>query len=184
MWHNSAAGPEGPITVQHILRRFCFPTLVALVAGCGGGSSESGTGSATPFTGTWFLAATFNVNVGGTATFVTDTSRVVVGASGNAVITNTDSECSLNVFVNGDVMTYETTCVFTATSEDATAPCVLTLRTRAPMRGAPGDGRLSSSFGPDTEVCSGAAVSYAGNLVGSQSGPPGVDTGGDSGDDD
>lgn len=153
-----------------------------VLAGCGGGSSESGsmaTGSATPFTGPWFLVATLNVNVGGTATFLTDTSRVVVGASGNSVITETDSECGLNVVVNGDVMTYETTCVFTAASEDASAPCVLTLRSRARIRGTPGDAQLSGSFGPETRACSGAAVSYTGNLVGNQDAPqdPGADNG-------
>lgn len=154
-----------------------------MLAGCGGGSSDSGgaaAGSATPFTGSWHLVATFNVNVGGTATFLTDTSRMVVGAGGDTVVAETDSECSLDVVVNGDVMTYETTCVFTATSEDTTAPCVLTLRTRATIRGAQGNARLSSSFGPDTEVCSGAAASYAGNLVGSQAGPP--DTATETGD--
>lgn len=168
--------------MHHFCRRFRFLPLVAMLAGCGGGSSDSGGGAAagaTPFTGSWHLVATFNVNVGGTATFLTDTSRVVVGAGGNAVVAETDSECSLNVVVNGDVMTYETTCVFTATSEDTTAPCVLTLRTRAAIRGTQGNARLSSSFGPDTEVCSGAAASYAGNLVGSQAGPP--DTGTESG---
>ncbi len=175
--------------MQHILRRLWLLLLAAALAGCGGGSSESGgTGSATPFTGTWFLVATFNVNIGGTATFLTDTTRVVVGADGNAVITGTDSECSLDVFVNGNVMTYETTCVFTATSDDATAPCVLTLRSRAGISGPPGGARLSGSFGPDTEVCSGAAASYAGNLVGNQDGPPETTTtdngtGTDNGDD-
>lgn len=123
--------------------------------------------------------ATLNVNVGGTATFFTDTSRVVVGAGGNAVVTETDSECSLNVFVNGDVMTYETTCVFTATSGDASAPCVLKLRTRATIRGTPGDAKLSSSFGPRTEVCTGVAASYTGTLLGSQGSPPDTGTGGD-----
>lgn len=159
--------------MQHIFSRLWFLPLAAALAGCGGGSSESGgTGSATPFTGPWFLVATLSVNIGGTATFLTDTTRIVVGADGKAVITGTDSECSLDVFVNGDVMTYETTCIFTATSDDATAPCELTLRTRAGISGSQGNARLSSSFGPDTEVCSGAAASYAGNLVGSQNEPP------------
>ncbi len=161
----------------------CLPALMLALAGCGGGSSESGgtaTGSATPFTGPWFLVATLNVNVGGTATFLTDTSRVVVGASGNSVVTQTDSECSLNIVVNGDVMTYETTCVFTATSDDATAPCVLTLRSRAKIRGTPGDGQLSGSFGPETRACSGAAVSYTGNLVGNQNDPPDTGNGNDN----
>lgn len=160
--------------MQQLLRRLFVPSLAALLAGCGGGDSESGAaaGSATPFTGAWFLRATFNVNVGGTATFLTDESRVVVGAGGNAVVTETDSECGLDVFVNGDVMTYETTCVFTATTGDTTAPCVLKIRTRATIRGTPGNANLSSSFGPRTEVCSGAASSYTGNLVGSQGAPP------------
>lgn len=162
----------------------CLPALVLALAGCGGGSSESGgtaSGSATPFTGPWFLVATLNVNVGGTATFLTDTSQVVVGASGNSVVTETDSECSLNVVVNGDVMTYETTCVFTATSEDATAPCVLTLRSRANIRGTPGNAQLSGSFGPETRACSGAAVSYTGNLVGNQNEPSDIGTVNDNG---
>lgn len=164
-------------------RRLLGLPLAAMLAACGGGSSDSGgaaTGGATPFTGPWFLAATLNVNIGGTATFLTDTSRVVVGAGGNAVVTETDSECSLNVAVNGNLMTYETTCVFTAASDDATAPCVLTLRTQATIRGTPGNANLSSSFGPETEVCRGGAASYAGNLVGNQTGPPDTGNGSDT----
>lgn len=165
--------------MHQVLHRLWLLSIAAMVAGCGGGDSNSGaaTGSATPFTGTWFLAATFNVNIAGTATFLTDTSRVVVGAGGNAVVAETDSECGLNVAVNGDVMTYETTCVFTATTGDTSAPCVLELSTRARIRGAPGSARLSSSFGPETVVCRGAATSYAGNLVGSQTAPPDTGTG-------
>lgn len=163
--------------MQYLVRASRFLPLVLLLAGCGGGSSGSSgaAGSDTPYTGPWFLVATLNVNIGGTATFLSDSSRVVVGASGNAVVTETDSECSVNVFVNGDVMTYETTCVFTATSDDATVPCTLTLRSRATIRGVPGSANLSGSFGPKTVVCSGAAAAYTGNLVGSQSGPPNAD---------
>lgn len=173
--------------MHYIVRRLFLLPLVAALAGCGGGSSDSGAAAgATPFTGTWFLVVTLNVNVGGTATFLTDTSRVVVGAAGNAVVTETDTECSLNVSVNGNIMTYETTCIFTATTGDASAPCTLKLRTRATIRGAQGNARLSSSFGPKTEACSGAAASYTGTLVGSQAGFPdgggtGDDTDGDTG---
>ncbi|HSH42240.1 MAG TPA: hypothetical protein VK973_08980 [Arenicellales bacterium] len=172
--------------MQKTLRSICLPSLALAVAGCGGGSSDSGAaaGSATPYSGAWNLVATLNVNIAGNATFLTDTSRVVIGASGNSVITDTDSECSLDVVVNGDIMTYETSCVFTATSDDATAPCVLKLKTRARIRGTPGSAQLSSSFGPDTVVCSGAAASYTGTLVGSQGEPPddgtNVDDGGET----
>lgn len=171
--------------MQDLFRRLCLLPLAAVLASCGGGSSDTGAagGSGTPFTGPWFLRATINVNVAGTATFFTDTSRVVVGAGGNSVITDTDSECSLDVFVNGDVLTYETTCVFTATSEEATAPCVLTIRSRAKIRGTPGNAQLSGSFGPDTEVCTGVAASYAGNLVGSQIDPSETDMEEDNGTD-
>lgn len=169
--------------MQDLFRKLCLLPLAALLASCGGGSSDTGAagGSGTPFTGPWFLIATINVNVAGTATFFTDTSRVVVGAGGNSVITETDSECSLNVFVNGDVLTYEARCVFTATSEETAAPCVLTIRSRAKIRGTPGDAELSGSFGPNTEVCRGAAASYAGNLVGSQTDPSAADMEEDNG---
>lgn len=175
-------------------RTLFLAPLALMLAHCGGGDSDSGGGGnagATSFTGDWILRAVFNVNLGGTAHTVEDTTEVVVGASGNAVIADTDSECSLNVFVNNRVMTYETTCTFTATSDDASAPCSLTIRARGSIRGSPGNGRVSAPFGPDTVVCSGAAVSYSGNLVGSQGTEPdagtdmgdGADDGMDNGDD-
>ena len=172
--------------MQYFFGRLRWLPLVLLLASCGGGSSTSGGsgggGSATPFTGSWFLVATLNVNIGGTATFLTDSSEVIVGAGGNAVVTETDSECSLNVFVNGDVMTYETTCIFTATVDDVTAPCELTAVARAPIRGQQGNARASASFGPETRVCSGAAASFAGTLVARQGTAPDTDTNGDTDD--
>jgi len=159
--------------VRNLLRGLWLLPLALALASCGGGSSESGGGAAgaTPYTGPWFLTATVNVNIEGATSSIRENSEIVVGASGNAVVAKTDSDCSLSIVVNGDVMTYETTCVFTAASGDASVPCVLTLRSRAKIRGAPGNGQLSGSFGPETEVCRGAAVSYAGNLIGNQRGP-------------
>lgn len=157
--------------VRNKIRTLCLLTIVPLLTQCGSGSSDSGASAspgATPFNGVWTLVATLNVNLGGTATFLTDTSEVEVGRDGNVAVRSTDSECSLDVTVSGDVMTYETQCIFTATSEDASAPCTLTLVTRARIRGTPGDANLFGSFGPETEVCRGVAVSYTGNLVGNQ----------------
>ncbi|MFZ0488213.1 MAG: hypothetical protein WAL83_14550, partial [Arenicellales bacterium] len=139
--------------VARVFRKMWLPLALAL-AGCSGGSSDSGAaaGSATPFTGNWFIMATLNVNVAGTATFLTDTTKFIVGASGNAVIMETDSECGLNIRVNNNILTYETTCIFTATSGNTSAPCVLTLRAQAPIRGPQGSAVVSTSFGPKTEV--------------------------------
>lgn len=169
IWHNASNRLKGSYQVGKLSRSLRLSPFILLLAACGGGNSESGgAGGSTPFIGNWFLAATLNVNVGGTATFLTDTTRVVVGASGNAVIANTDSECGLNIHIDNNILIYRTTCVFTAASGDATAPCVLTLETRAAIRGPQGSAQASSSFGPETRACSGAAVSYTGNLVARQ----------------
>jgi hypothetical protein len=146
-----------------------------VMASCGGGSSSGGgieTGG-TPYTGLWQLIATLNVNVGGTQTFITDTSQVFVRQDGVTEVRQTDSQCSLDVGVIGDVMTYRTSCIFTVTNEDLSTSCTLTLTTRAMIRGAPGDGNLSASFGPKTEACRGVAAAFTGNLVGTQDIPAG-----------
>lgn len=163
--------------VRRFFYRYGLLPLALVLAGCSGGNNSNSGAAAgrTPFTGPWFLVATLNVNVAGAATFLTDTTRIVVGADGNVVITSTDSECSLNIVFNANVITYVTTCLFTATTEDATAPCSLTLRATAIIRGPAGSARASGSFGPRTDVCSGVAVSYAGNLVANQGGAPADD---------
>lgn len=159
--------------LRRILYKSWLLPLTLMVASCGGGNSESGAvAGRTPFTGPWFLVATLSINIAGTATSLTDTTEVVVGASGNVVITNTDSDCSLKISFSGDLITYETTCLFTAVTEDGSVPCSLTLKATAIIRGPVGSALASGSFGPRTEVCSGVAVSYAGNLVANQGGDP------------
>lgn len=164
--------------MEKVFRNTWLVVALAL-AGCSGGGSDSGaaSGSATPFTGEWFIVATLNVNIAGTATLLTDTTRFVVGASGNAVITETDSECGLKIYLNDNILTYESTCIFTATSGDTSAPCVLTLRAQAQIRGPQGRALVSDSFGPKTEVCRGVAASYTGNLVGGEGSGPSTGTG-------
>jgi len=157
--------------LQNKITSLCLVPLALLLTQCGSGSSESGASAsagATRFSGVWTLAATLNVNLGGNGSFFTDTSEVVVNPDGSVVVRRTDSECALDITVNGDVMTYETRCVFTATNEDASAPCTLTMVARARMTGTPGTASLSGSFGPETLVCRGVATTYTGNLVGNR----------------
>lgn len=175
--------------MQNKIRTLCLLSILPLLAQCGSGSSDSGASAspgATRFSGVWTLVATLNVNLGGNATFLTDTSEVVVNPNGRVVVRQTDSECGLNIAVNGDIMTYETQCVFTATSGDTSAPCTLTMVARAPITGTPGTTTLSGTFGPETRVCRGVATSFTGNLVGNREsleGDTGDDTA-DAGDDD
>lgn len=157
--------------MQNKIQALCLLLLTPLLVQCGNGSSDSGASAspgATRFTGTWNLVATLNVNLGGTATFITDTSDVVVSVDGNVAVLRTDSECGLTISVNGDVMTYTTQCIFPVSSDSVSTQCTLTLTTRAKMRGVPGSANLFGSFGPETEVCRGVAASYTGNLVGNR----------------
>jgi hypothetical protein len=171
---------KGPCNVEKRLRNIWLLPFALTLASCSGGGTDTGaaSGGATPFTGKWYVVATLNVNVGGTATVVTDTTQFIVGAAGNAVLTGTDSQCRLDISVNNNILNYQTTCVFSATSAtgssttSSTAACVLTVRTQAPIRGPQGSAKVSGSFGPKTEVCSGAAVSYSGNLVGAEGTAP------------
>lgn len=160
MWHNSAPQPDGSFHSATPSSQVLAPAARRRAGAPWRGQQciqRHGWGCDAVH-GPWFLAATLNVDIGGTATFLTDTSRVMVGADGNAVITGRDSECGLKVFVNGDVMTYETTCLFTAISGDATVPCTLTLRSRVTIRGATGTAPLSGSFGLQTGICRGVAA--------------------------
>lgn len=156
--------------MQYFARKLGLLPVVLLLVNCGGSSSESGAASAgtTTFTGEWSLVAALNVNVGGTETSVTDTSRVEVDADGNVVVIETDTACSLNIVVDDNTMTYESTCTFTVTNNDISSPCVLTFRIEAVIRGDPGSASLSGPFGPETLACRGVAVSFTGNLVGQQ----------------
>lgn len=164
--------------------------LALTLAHCSGGSSDSGAGAspgATPFTGIWALVATLNINVAAAQTFITDTSEVIVRSDGNVDVLSTDSECSVDITVSGNIMTYETSCIFPVTTENVSTTCTLTLVTRAVIRGTPGSANLSSSFGPETEPCRGVAVAYTGNLVGTQDiedDETDTDNGADNGDDD
>lgn len=157
--------------MQRIIRNLWLLSLALLLTNCSGGSSDSGGGfspGATRFIGPWTLVATINVNIAGTATFLTQNSEVLVGNDGNVVVTNTNADCTLNIAVSGDVMTYETRCIFPVSTENISTTCTLTLRTQARIFGTPGSASLSGSFGPETLACRGVAAAYSGNLVGNQ----------------
>ncbi len=144
------------------MKRLLLLTIACLGAGCNGGSSTGG-GSIvgpTPHSGVWNLSATINVIVGGTATAVSHTSTIEVQPTGTALIQETDTDCALSVAVAGDILTYEEQCVFATEN----APCTLKLQSTARISG---DG-LAGPFGPKTEVCSGVATSYSGNLLGTR----------------
>lgn len=122
----------------------------------------------TPYFGLWQLIATITVNVGGSETTISDTSTVIVRRNGSVDIEATDSSCSLNIGVNGDVLTYRTSCIFPVSLENVSTTCTLTFESRGVIRGSPNAGRLSSSFGPETKPCRGVAAAYTGNLLGTQ----------------
>lgn len=170
MWHNPRIESKD-LCVRRSIANLLWLPLALLLANCGGGSSESGGGittGGTPFTGLWQLIATISVNVGGTESTVSDTSLVFVRQNGAVEIRETDAECSINIGVNGNILTYQTSCIFPVSTENVSTSCTLTFTTRAVIRGTPGSANLSSSFGPETQACRGVAAAYSGNLVGTQ----------------
>ena len=145
--------------------------VVALTACSGGGSGGGGGGFIGPTThsGTWTLEATITTIVGATSSVIFTTSVVDVQSNGAVGILSSDTECALQIGVNGNTLTYRESCIFpgeSTTEGDTTttrAPCTLTLQavaiiiTNALVTSGP--------FGPETLVCSGSAASYSGTLV-------------------
>jgi uncharacterized repeat protein (TIGR01451 family) len=97
------------------------------------------------------------ITVGETANNFTHTSNVNVNADGSAIVTSTDSNCSIIVRVSGNVLSYEERCSFGS-------GCVVTFFTQAGIL----QNNLSAPIGPERFVCSGLATSYSGNLIGSK----------------
>ena len=161
-------------THKSILMQKFLSFLLVLVAAtaCSGGSSGGGGGALqgpTAHAGFWTLKAVITAIVGGSTNDINTTSQVRIESNGAVSILTTDTNCALSVFVNGNTMTYEETCVFPGTStEDSTgAPCTLELKAVANFTSSTS---ASGTFGPKTLVCVGSAASYSGTLVALRSG--------------
>lgn len=148
-----------------MMKNISILIFAALVVGCGGDSVSSGGGSGgagsqgpTTHTGTWQLASNVAITVGESSNDFTHTSNVFVNSDGSAIVTSTDSNCSIVVKVSGNVLSYEERCSFGS-------GCVVTFFTQAGIL----QNNLSAPIGPERFVCSGEATSYSGNLVGSRS---------------
>lgn len=146
--------------------------MVLALTACGGGGSSGGGGALigpTTHAGTWTLVATITAIVAGTSSVFSTISVVNVQSSGAVGILSSDTECALQIFVNGDTLTYRESCIFpgeSTTQGDTTttrAPCTLTMQAIARLI----TNALATTgvFGPETLVCSGSAASYSGTLV-------------------
>lgn len=149
-----------------------FLLVLVAVTGCSGGSSGGGGGALqgpTTHAGFWTLNAVITAIVGGSTNDINTTSQVRIESNGAVSILTTDTNCALSIFVNGNTMTYEETCVFPGTSTDDStgAPCTLELKAAANFTSSTS---ASGTFGPKTLVCVGSAVSYSGTLVALRSG--------------
>jgi hypothetical protein len=143
-----------------------FLLVLASLTACSGGSSGGGGGARqgpTSHAGFWELSAVITAIVGSTNNINT-TSQVSIESNGAVSILTTDTDCALTIFVNGNTMTYEESCVFPGTSTDDStgAPCTLDLKAVATFTSSTS---ASGIFGPKSLVCVGSAVSYSGTLV-------------------
>ena len=141
--------------------------VLASVTACSG-SSGGGGGVAlqgpTSNAGFWELSAVITAIVGGGTSDINTISRVKIESNGAVSILVTDTNCALTIFVNGNTMTYEESCIFAGASTDTStgAPCTLDLKTVATFTSSTS---ASGIFGPKTLVCVGSAASYSGTLV-------------------
>lgn len=147
-----------------MMKNISILIFAALVVGCGGDSVSSGGGGAnagtqgpTTHSGVWQLVSNVAITVGESADNFTHTTNVSVNADGAALVTSTNSNCSIIVRVSGDVLSYEERCAFGS-------GCVVTFFTQAGIF----LNNLSAPIGPERFVCSGLATSYSGNLIGTK----------------
>lgn len=152
-----------------MIRALKTMAIALALAGCGGdtrsGVQEApGVAGSTPHFGTWELTArlTLNVTSNGadgpatTSTPIVHVSTVSVRSGGNVIVLSTDSDCALNITVNGDQMTYVENCTVAGVS------CTVGFRSTALIR----ENGVSGSFLPDSFICNNTKVAWAGNLTG------------------
>ena len=146
--------------------------LAFALTACGGGGSDGGGGSIvgpTTHDGVWTLEATITAIVAGDTSVFQTVSVVDVQSNGAVGILSSDTECALQIGVNGNTLTYRESCIFpgeTTTEGDTTstrAPCTLTMQAVATI--ITNALVTTGPFGPETLVCSGSAASYSGTLV-------------------
>lgn len=157
-------------------RAFIFIILsFFLISACGGSSTDSNTsiGSSipaggTPFAGTWNIVANIAVFAGSNETNIIQTSTILVGGNGVSAISSTDATGALTVNFNGSSVGYQTT-LLVANGVEGAAPCSLTIAGTGNIVGVDSvdNSALSGSFGSETFICNGAAVTLSGNFSGS-----------------
>ena len=146
------------------IQRIAVISTVILLTSCGAGTGSGGLGAAgaTSFIGIWTLVASISVNVGGTSSTISDTTIINVASNGVVTVSETDTSCGIAMTVSGEVLNYQTTCIFAVATDAVSSACTLTMNARAVF----GNDTVSGVFGPETLVCTGVAASYAGTLAG------------------
>lgn len=160
-----------------IKKTLLVTALISLISACGGSDISSSSNSntfgsqgATPFAGTWTLNARISLSITSndslststtTTQSINQTSTVGVDSNGAAAINSTDSDCSINVNFNGSQINYQANCLIAI---PAGSPCLIRFTAFAAIVGT----SASGSFSPQVTQCNNAAVSYIGNLSGTQ----------------
>jgi len=150
-----------------LMRKFFLLLPILVLAACSGGSS-GGAGIAvqgpTTHAGFWTLRAVITAIVGGGSNLVETESFVRIEDNGAVSILQTNTDCALSIFVNGNTITYRETCLFAgaATETSPGAPCTLEMESKATFTS---NVSASGTFGPETLECLGSVASYSGTLV-------------------
>lgn len=129
------------------------------------------------------MEAIITAIVGGNVHNIETTSNINILSSGSVGIIETDTECALSMYVNGNTINYKEVCILAGSpSEDSdNVPCTVDFETRATIVNTT---LGSGTFGPEQYVCLGQAVSYSGTLVAtrdSSSSETGTETGSETG---
>ncbi len=148
------------------MRQCALLAISLALISCSGGSSDGAGAVQGPTThaGKWTLQALITAVVAGATFNINTTSSVDIRSNGAVGILSTDTNCALAIFVNGNRLTYEETCIFPgATGEGSdNAACTLKMQAIATIVSTTSG---SGTFGPKSLVCTGSAASYSGTLV-------------------
>jgi hypothetical protein len=147
--------------------------ILLVLSACSGGGSDDGGGSGpgpTTHAGRWTVVAIITAIFGGTVHNIETTSNINILSSGTVGIIETDTECALSMYINGNSLNYKEVCILegTAAEDSDNVPCTVEFETRASIV-SPTLG--SGTFGPEQFVCLGRAISYSGTLVATRDSP-------------
>ena len=156
-----------------INKLFFIPFIIISLSSCGDSATSSnesgstfGSAGSTPFSGTWTLNANISIQAGTQSTQITETSTISVNSNGTVGISQTTTNCSLQINFNGSQINYQTTCLVNNGVENAAA-CVITFTGFAAISGSISSASAAGSFSPRTFACNGATISYTGTISGS-----------------